>query len=182
LYLAHALHLLTRFLECNQQITQGRFSYSSKALFWRERGFFVEYMHILLMITPQKRVLIGILIIGIITATITRLAVTNVLSLAAAQIQVPFQTQPRLPQQQQPSATTTTSSTSSGSFGPGCVGCVTTQNLANGAVTNPKLAVPSVSSANIGTGQVATGNIANGAVTTTKIASGAVSITTESDP
>jgi hypothetical protein len=40
-----------------------------------------------LLITPQKRVLIGILITGIITATITTLAVTNVLNLAAAQIQ-----------------------------------------------------------------------------------------------
>jgi hypothetical protein len=131
------------------------------------------------MITPQKKVLIGILITGIITATITTLAVTNVLNSAAAQIQVPFQGQPRLPQQQQPSAATTpTTSTSSGSFGPSCVGCVTTQNLANGAVTNPKLAVPSVSTANIGAGQVATGNIANGAVTTAKIAAGAVRITT----
>ena len=37
-------------------------------------------------------------------------------------------------------------------FGPNCVGCITTKNLANGTVTNPKLATPSVQSANIGAG------------------------------
>jgi len=45
-------------------------------------------------------------------------------------------------------------------FGPNCVGCISTQNLANGAVTNPKLAAGSVSSADMGAGQVMTPNIA----------------------
>jgi hypothetical protein len=62
-------------------------------------------------------------------------------------------------------------------FGPNCVGCISTQNLADGAVTNPKLATGSVLSANIGAGAVATPNIADQAITTPKIAPGAVSIT-----
>lgn len=128
------------------------------------------------MVTPQKRVLIGILVAGIITATITTLAVTKVFNSATAQFQVPLQIQPRL-QQQQPAAAATNTGPS---FGPSCTGCVTTQNLANEAVTNPKLAVPSVSSANIGAGQVATANIADSAVTTQKIASGAVTLSSTS--
>jgi hypothetical protein len=63
-------------------------------------------------------------------------------------------------------------------FGPNCVGCVTTQNLANGAVTNPKLAAGSVSSADIGAGQVMTPNIADQAITASKIAPGAVEVPT----
>ncbi len=63
-------------------------------------------------------------------------------------------------------------------FGPNCVGCISTQNLANGAVTNPKLATGSVLSANIGAGAVATPNIADRAITTPKIAPGAVFIST----
>jgi hypothetical protein len=110
------------------------------------------------IITPQKRVLIGILTTGIITATITTLAVTNVLNLAAAQIQVPFTRQPtqQLPQQFLPPATSprlqqqqpvapATTATASSSGGPNCNGCVTTQNLANGAVTTPKIAPGAVS-------------------------------------
>jgi hypothetical protein len=125
-------------------------------------NFFLEthkfYDHIYqLMVLSQKSVIIaaGILVTGVITATITTLAVTKVLNLAAAQIQSPFMGQSRL-QQQQPAATAAPTSTSAGSFGPSCTGCVTTQNLANGAVTNPKLA--------------------DSAVTTNKIAPGAVSI------
>jgi hypothetical protein len=63
-------------------------------------------------------------------------------------------------------------------FGPNCVGCISTQNLANGAVTNPKLATGSVLSANIGAGQVIAPNIADHNITTQKIAPGAVSIST----
>jgi hypothetical protein len=91
---------------------------------------------------PKKRVLMGILAAGIITATISTLGMAKVFNFAAAQFQVPFQTQPRL-QQQQPSAATTTATAASG--GPNCNGCITTQNLANGAVTNPKLAAGAVS-------------------------------------
>jgi hypothetical protein len=56
-------------------------------------------------------------------------------------------------------------------FGPNCVGCISTQNLANGAVTNP-------SSADIGVGQVATPNIADQAVATPKISPGALFMNT----
>jgi hypothetical protein len=117
----------------------------------------------MIMYQHKKRVLMGILAAGIITTTISILGMAKVFNFAAAQFQVPFQTQPRL-QQQQPSAATTTAAAPTG--GPPCNGCITTQNLANGAVTNPKLAVPSV----------ATGNIANGAVTSDKLAAGAVSL------
>ncbi|MGC2569863.1 MAG: hypothetical protein WA364_00010, partial [Candidatus Nitrosopolaris sp.] len=56
-------------------------------------------------------------------------------------------------------------------LGSNCVGCISTQNLANGAVTNPKLATGSVLSANIGAGAVATPNIADQAVTLSKLGS-----------
>ena len=93
---------------------------------------------------PKKRILMGILAAGIITATISILGMAKVFNFAAAQFQVPFQTQPRLQQQQQqPSAATTTAIAPTG--GPNCNGCITTQNLANGAVTSPKLAAGAVS-------------------------------------
>jgi len=134
---------------------------------------------------------VGILVGAATSATII-IAGLKPFNLALAQLRVPFLAQPRVqaplqqpflaqpgvqaPLQQQPLATTTSSG--SGSFGPNCVGCITTQNLANGAVTNPKLGPLSVSSANIGAGQVGTGNIADGAVTTQKIAHSAVSVST----
>src|SRR5690242_1211665 len=97
----------------------------------------------MIMNQPNKRVLMGILAAGIIVTTIATLGIAKVFNFAAAQFQVPFQTQPRLQQQQQPSAATTTATAASG--GPNCNGCITTQNLANGAVTNQKLAAGAVS-------------------------------------
>jgi len=63
-------------------------------------------------------------------------------------------------------------------FGPNCVGCISTQNLTNGAVTNPKLAPGSLSSTHIGAGQVTTPNIADQAVATPKISHGALFMNT----
>ena len=63
-------------------------------------------------------------------------------------------------------------------FGPNCVGCISTQNLANGAVTNPKLAPGSLSSTDIDAGQVTTPNIADQAVATPKISHGALFMNT----
>lgn len=135
---------------------------------------------------PAKFV-IAILAVGILIGAATT---TTVISgglkpsnLALAQIRIPSATiGPSGPVV----STGTANSAAGPPFGPSCTGCITTQNLANGAVTNPKLGPLSVSSGNIGqgqvttgnigAGQVATGNIADQAVTTQKLAPGAVSV------
>jgi hypothetical protein len=129
----------------------------------------------------NTKLIVVIVAAGIIAATITMLGTPKVLNMATAQLRVPFLPQQQQPVQQQPNgpATTATTTSTSGN-GPNCVGCITTQNLADGAVTNPKLGPLSVSSGNIGAGQVATGNIADQAVTTSKLASGAVTMTSQS--
>jgi hypothetical protein len=126
----------------------------------------------------NTKLIVVIVAAGIIAATITMLGTPKVLNLAMAQIRVTFLPQQQQPVQQQPNgAATTATTTSTSGNGPNCVGCITTQNLADGAVTNPKLGPLSVSSGNIGAGQVGTGNIADGAITNPKLAASSVSST-----
>jgi len=108
--------------------------------------------------------IIAILAVGILVGAATTATIISAglkpFNLALAQLRVPFLAQPRVqaPLQQQPflaqpgvqaplqqQPLTTTTSSSSGSFGPNCMGCITTQNLANGAVTTPKIAAGAVS-------------------------------------
>jgi hypothetical protein len=92
------------------------------------------------------RFVIAILAIGILFGATTTATIVSAgpkpFNLALAQLRAPFlaqQPQVQAPLQQPLAAT------SQGSFGPNCVGCITTQNLANGAITTPKIAPGAVS-------------------------------------
>lgn len=82
---------------------------------------------------PTKLV-IAILAIGILLA-----ATTTVMSANLAQAQVPIQQQALAPAAASPPPLT------GASFGPNCAGCISNQNLANGAVTTQKIAPGAVS-------------------------------------
>jgi hypothetical protein len=90
---------------------------------------------------------VAILAIGILVGTTATIVSASLkpFNLALAQLRVPFMPQQsgvQAPLQQQP---ITAASSGGGGGGPNCSGCITTQNLANGAVTTAKIAPGAVS-------------------------------------